>query len=121
MSKPVVEYNPGPSAKEGPAMAGAIGAVNSCCVLLGGAYGAVEDEAMLMVDAIGFDGSVKSGANWKPPASTENGGKRAEVGIDPVPFALAFAFAFPFCPGPPPTAEPGIVALRRGSAESDGN
>lgn len=63
MSKPVVEYSPGPSARLGPWSGAAIGADNSCCVLLGGAYGAVEDEAILMVDAIGLVRSANSGAN----------------------------------------------------------
>ena len=49
MSKPVVEYNPGPSESEGPMT---LGPCNSACVFEGGAYGAVDDDAMLMAVAI---------------------------------------------------------------------
>lgn len=70
-------------------MPGATGAVNSCCVLLGGAYGAVEDEAMLMVDATGLELSLYEPTPFEgyayPPASTVKEGNSADVGMLPWP------------------------------------
>ena len=49
MSKPVVEYNPGPSERDGPMT---LGPCSNACVFEGGAYGALEDEAILIVLAL---------------------------------------------------------------------
>lgn len=51
MSKPVVEYRPGPSDSDGPTMAGRAGPERSACVLAGGAYGCVDELAIFTVDA----------------------------------------------------------------------